>query len=88
MFLAARLIQKRVRLRNAKQKSFSLRETLTKNRACSKIQRAYRTLKARDKFSDMLNSFHPHTILATMHSAKITSSAGFLYLKFIVDLKQ
>jgi hypothetical protein len=75
-FMAARKLQGLARVRLATQKTVKLRRTVTMNKACTSIQRAFRCARGNRKMIDMLNSFHPHTILATMQSATMSSSTG------------
>lgn len=75
-FKAARTVQGCVRTYLAAKLYLKLREALTLNKASSVIQRAFRGLKCRRKLVEMLNSFHPHTIVASMISSTVTSSSG------------
>jgi len=73
-YLAARRLQGCARQRIARKQTGELRQTMRMANACRKIQRSFRCVKGRQKLSDMLNSFHPHNIVASMESATITSS--------------
>ena len=75
-FIAARKLQGCFRIRMAHQKCSKLRKTVMLHKACCSIQRAFRSMSGRRKLVEMLNSFHPHTILATMQSATMTTNTG------------
>jgi hypothetical protein len=82
---AALRLQGYYRCRLARHKICNLRQTLKIAKACMTIQRSYRSMQGRRKLAEMLNSFHPHNLVATIESATFSNLLGMSETKLIVS---
>lgn len=67
-------IQAMARRLFAKQESKEIRAAVKTNSACSTIQRWFRAAMGKKKLIIMLNSFHPHTLVASLRSVCVPNA--------------